>query len=182
MKKAYIVFPNQLFSNTEWIEEGADVYLIEERRYFTDFLYHKKKLILHRASMKYYEDYLTERGYHVHYLEYNSEWRRELVGRDINLMRPYDHKLEGELPEGVTMIDSLGFIGGGLKEGKKPFMATYYKEQRRRLDILISEGGKPVGGKWSYDKDNRKKFPEGHTFPEISRCTNKYIDKCRRVG
>ena len=42
-----------------------------------------------------------------------------------------------------------------LSKQKKPFMATYYKESRLKFDLLI-ENGKPVGGKWSFDKDNRK--------------------------
>ena len=32
-------------------------------------------------------------------------------------------------------------------------------QQRRRLDILM-DGDKPLGGKWSYDHDNRKKVPK----------------------
>ena len=40
---------------------------------------------------------------------------------------------------------------------KKPFMANFYKINRKRKKILIVDG-KPKGGKWSYDTENRKKF------------------------
>jgi len=41
---------------------------------------------------------------------------------------------------------------------KRWFMADFYQWQRRRLDILISDG-KPEGGQWSFDHANRKKMP-----------------------
>ena len=50
---ASIIFPNQLFP--EAIEEDKK-YLVEHSCYFTDFNLHKKKLVLHRASMKAYNE------------------------------------------------------------------------------------------------------------------------------
>ena len=38
-------------------------------------------------------------------------------------------------------------------------MADFYKFQRKRLDLLM-DGDQPLGGKWSYDEDNRKKIPK----------------------
>jgi deoxyribodipyrimidine photolyase-related protein len=34
-------------------------------------------------------------------------------------------------------------------------MDTFYRWMRRKLDVLL-DGTRPVGGKWSFDKDNRK--------------------------
>ena len=34
------------------------------------------------------------------------------------------------------------------------------------MDILL-EDGKPVGGKWSFDDENRKKLPKGYIIPEL---------------
>ena len=45
-------------------------------------------------------------------------------------------------------------------------MKTFYERQRKGLDILMKDG-KPSGGKYSYDEDNRKKIPKGHTPPKI---------------
>ena len=38
--------------------------------------------------------------------------------------------------------------------------------QRKRLDLLIDPDGGPVGGRWSFDADNRKKLPKGILVPE----------------
>jgi len=48
----------------------------------------------------------------------------------------------------------------------KPFMARFYERQRKRLGILVDDAGKPVGGRWSFDADNRKKLPKRIDIPE----------------
>ena len=50
--------------------------------------------------------------------------------------------------------------------GKKPLMGRFYEMQRKRLDLLIDPDGGPVGGRWSFDADNRKKLPKGILVPE----------------
>ena len=35
-------------------------------------------------------------------------------------------------------------------------MATYYKNTRSNLNILMKKDGRPEGGKWSFDDENRK--------------------------
>jgi deoxyribodipyrimidine photolyase-related protein len=52
--------------------------------------------------------------------------------------------------------------------GKKNYlMAKFYTEQRKRLNILMDSAGKPVGGKWSFDDENRKRLPKAIVLPEI---------------
>ena len=53
-----------------------------------------------------------------------------------------------------------------LESSKKPFMKTYYEQERKKHGILM-DGNKPVGGKWSFDEDNRKKTPKDIQFPEL---------------
>ncbi len=59
------------------------------------------------------------------------------------------------------------------KRKNRPFMKVYYEERRQREKILTESGGGggggggPVGGKWSFDRDNRKKFPSKENPPEI---------------
>ena len=45
-------------------------------------------------------------------------------------------------------------------------MASFYKEQRRKLNILMDNEGQPVGGKWSFDEDNRKRLPKKIVIPK----------------
>ena len=53
-----------------------------------------------------------------------------------------------------------------LSKIKKPFMATFYKQQRINKNILM-QNDKPLGDKWSYDEDNRKKIPNNLDVPII---------------
>ena len=58
-----------------------------------------------------------------------------------------------------------------IELNKNNLMANFYKYIRKKNNILIESNGKPVGGKWSFDKDNRKKIPRDTKiplFPKIS--------------
>ena len=54
-----------------------------------------------------------------------------------------------------------------LSKSKKPFMATFYKDVRRNLNILMDKQGNPQGGKWSFDEDNRNKLPKNISIPKF---------------
>ncbi len=47
-------------------------------------------------------------------------------------------------------------------------MKTFYEQQRKSLKILLEENGKPVGGKWSFDSENRNKLPPSVKIPKIT--------------
>ncbi len=58
-------------------------------------------------------------------------------------------------------------------DGRKELTLEYfYREQRRAYDVLVDDDGKPEGGDWNYDDQNRESFgadgpgmiPEGPTF------------------
>ena len=57
-------------------------------------------------------------------------------------------------------------------------MADYYKWQRQRMNVLV-EDGEPVGGKWSFDGDNRKKVPKKllPSVPELESVKRDGIDR-----
>jgi deoxyribodipyrimidine photolyase-related protein len=42
----------------------------------------------------------------------------------------------------------------------------FYIQQRKKLNILMDENGKPWGGKWSHDADNRLKYPKNKIAPK----------------
>lgn len=56
-----------------------------------------------------------------------------------------------------------------LKTKPKPFMKTFYEHQRQRLGVLLDKAGKPVGGKYSFDDENRKPLPKVIAIPSIPR-------------
>ena len=55
-----------------------------------------------------------------------------------------------------------------MAKGKKVYrMASFYQKARKELGILMDKENKPVGGKWSFDEENRKKIPKNTVIPEL---------------
>jgi deoxyribodipyrimidine photolyase-like uncharacterized protein len=56
---------------------------------------------------------------------------------------------------------------------------NFYKWQRKRLDILMTQDKKPYGNNWTYDILNRNKFKKGETIPKdkINDENNKYKEE-----
>ena len=75
---SYLIFPNQLFELKYFPKDNHPkvIHLLEEPVFFgyrkEKMNFNKLKLILHRASMKYYENYLKKNGIEVYYHEFNN--------------------------------------------------------------------------------------------------------------
>ena len=80
---AGILFPHQLFKTSAVLENTGTIYLVEEFLFFKQYKFHKQKIAFHRASMKAYEEYLTDLGKTVHYIEAIDE------KSDIRNLLPY---------------------------------------------------------------------------------------------
>lgn len=194
MSSVGIIFPNQLFEKHELLEIGLPLFLIEHPRFFTDFAFHKSKLVLHRATMKAYQAYLQNSGHVVHYIDHNkvtslAKLLKMKKVSSLHCYRPFDHELEKEIGQfrGETIFyESPLFLSDyqwlkGQCTGKKQYrLHTFYTAQRKRLAILVQHG-KPIGGRWSFDKDNREKMPDSVVVPSVSKArTNAYVKEAVR--
>ncbi len=188
---ATLIFPHHLFENNPALKNGRTVFILEEQLFFKDFKYninfHKKKLVLHRASLRYFSHLLQGRGYDVIYVEYlphsemeNLAWALEKEDvKKLYCMELIDYELEKRLNSfcngnGITLVELEGpgflssreWINNYFKNKKRYFMTSFYIAQRKRLNILLRDG-KPEGGKWGYDVENRKKIPKEMDIPLI---------------
>ena len=64
-----------------------------------------------------------------------------------------------------------------IELNKNNLMANFYKYIRKKNNILIESNGQPVGGKWSFDKDNRKKIPKDTKIPLFPKIKKPSIHK-----
>ena len=64
-----IIFPHQLFENSNLTKNSNPKFLVEEEMFFDQYRFHKQKLLFHRMSMKNYEKYLVSKGFKVTYIE-----------------------------------------------------------------------------------------------------------------
>jgi deoxyribodipyrimidine photolyase-related protein len=184
--ETFLIFPIHLFSNIIKLKNKS-VYLIEEPRYFTDFKYHKLKLAYHRSTMKSYQDYLIENNINVKYIDFidvNDKFYKSITNKNIYMYHPSDKillkKILKNIPN-ITIEDTLNFlINEKLINGKKYNHQNFYKWQRIRLNVLIDKENKPIGGKWSFDNENRKKMPKDVNIPSIIQFdSNKYIEEAK---
>ena len=77
MTSVFLIFPHQLFKDISLLKQVECVYLIEEYLYFSQYKFHKQKLVLHRASMKFYENYLQEQDINVKYIQSTNKQQSE---------------------------------------------------------------------------------------------------------
>ena len=73
MMKINIIFPNQLFKDSELLDKNSTYYIIEENMFFNHYNFHKQKIYFHRCSMKNYYDFLVLKGLKVNYINSNDE-------------------------------------------------------------------------------------------------------------
>ena len=187
-KAVNLIFPHQLFAKSDLLDNECETYLIEEHLFFKHFKFHKQKVAFHRASMKAYADFLKSQNIEVNYIESSdtkSDIRVFLKGisesgvTQLNFYDPVDNWLSKRINSfsermHLNMLETPYFINTNedlssfFRADKKSFFqTTFYKQQRLKHNVLMEKDGSPIGGKWTYDVDNRKKYPKGQEPPEI---------------
>lgn len=190
MTEATLIYPHQLFADNALLARDRRVYLIEDQLFFTQFRFHIQKLLLHRASMRAYADRLLAEGYSVIVVPVSelpstgaiadrlaSDGVRRAVVHD-----PVDDWLERRLTRAcaqreieLIVSESPAFLldRPTLRAYGEPILARgrslrqrdFYAWQRKRLGILVDERGAPLGGRWSFDGENRKRIPKDFPLP-----------------
>jgi deoxyribodipyrimidine photolyase-related protein len=189
-----IILGNQLFPAKHLPSpERSIIFMAEDLSLCTYVRHHKKKLVLFLAAMRNYADGLRAEGYDVRYdaLEQRDEssYEEKLTAaieatqvERIRIFEIEDRFMERRLldwatREGVelTIESSPMFLcdrerfADFLRAADSPRMADFYREERRRMGLLVDENGAPIGGRWSFDVDNRKKLPATIDPPPIRR-------------
>jgi len=111
--KYIIILPTQLFEYNDIIEDDTTIFLIEHPVYFTEYSYHKMKLVLHRATMRYYNDYLIDKyKCKVKYIEFNKKLDsvyKLLKNKDVHIYDPVEHMIEEEFKK-ISKKYNINFI------------------------------------------------------------------------
>ncbi len=184
-----IVFPHQLYEDGP-LRHCERFYLVEESLYFNQYNFHKQKITYHRATMKWYAAYLAEQGKEVNYIDAIDDRSdiRMLISRlssagvqSIAFIDPTDDWLTKRITASCDraniqyqQYNSPNFINTPRElqeyfEGRKRFFqADFYAHQRTTRNILMETEKQPLGGKWSFDAENRKKFPKNTAAPAFS--------------
>ena len=187
MKSLSLILPHQLFKDNPVLSIDRPVVMIEEALLFNQFPFHKQKIAFMRGSMRVYYDGLIRQGYTVRYVEAHEPeadirvWLSKSIEAGLEslyFMDPVDNWLERRINAYSTKLswncfDSPAFLNSKkeltsfFKPSKKKFFQTsFYKEERQKRQILMGANG-PEGGQWTYDAENRQRFPKNETAPRV---------------
>ena len=195
--KFFVILGNQLFDPNILKAAGCrHVLMAEDYGLCTYQKHHKLKIYLFLCAMREYRDELRNNGLKVSY--YTLEERTEGSSYSellINFMRQngldkanfyeiedqfFEHSIVREIKRNDLKIEfhrSPMFMFSRdefetMHRDKKRFrLADFYKVGRKKFNVLIDDNFEPVGNKWSFDDENRKKIPDSVIIPKLGRPT-----------
>ena len=151
---------------------------------------HPKKLVLILSAMRHFAEELARRGCTVDYIDLESPASRPsftatlseyLATRSFDRLRlttPSEYRVRQEVLGWESRFDSPVHIDSDPRfvvtpdefaawaDGRKQLvMEAFYRRVRQQTGLLM-DGRDPVGGRWNYDRDNRKPAAADHCFPE----------------
>jgi deoxyribodipyrimidine photolyase-related protein len=187
MQKTGIIFPHQLFEQNVLTTTCKTIYLVEEWLYFRQYNFHKRKIAFHRASMKFYEKYLQAKNIEVIYVNAFDELadvRKLIAHLKTEGVESFDyidttdnwlekritntaktHQLSAVKKQTPLFLNSSPELAVFFEDKKRMFQTDFYKKERLKRNILLDVDQKPLGGKWTFDDENRLKYPKGKTSP-----------------
>ncbi len=190
-KTLRLILGNQLFPlEMQNIEDGETVFMCEDSGLCTYEKHHKSKIALFFNAMRSFRDSLEAANIDCIYYDFNNKFEDSYIKKlsskikdnnfsCIRFFEIEDKPFENEIMQMISDLDikfeilnTPMFLDSreSFKDfvGDKKFLlqANYYKKARKEMDILI-ENEKPVGGKWSFDDENRKKLPKGYLIPKL---------------
>ncbi len=190
MKQIGIIFPHQLFEQHPLHEQCDEIFIVEEYLFFRQYAFHKQKIAFHRASMKAFAAHLQTNHGNVNYIDSHNELAdiRLLLEHlmtnhpdfGLHYIDPTDNWLQQRIEqatrqrvsctvyENTLFLNSRADLQNFFHVNKKSFFqTTFYKQQRIKRNILLTDTAQPTGGQWTYDIENRKKYPSGKRPPNI---------------
>ena len=170
-------------------KETDTILIVETKEDFTHVKHHKKKIAFWISVMRHFSLELQKQKYKIKYLKIDDPDNKNTLenilmkeaqkaqAKTIIMTEPSDYaqhqrmiKLKAssaipiEIREDDRFLSNRMFFAEWAKDKKQLRMEFFYREMRKKYDILM-QGTKPEGGKWNYDSDNRKPPTKGLDIP-----------------
>lgn len=152
---------------------------------------HRQRTVMFLSAMRHFAADLAARGIGVRYVGLDDPANTHTLGselvRAVRLLRPArvvvtqpgDHRVEADLLRAcrdadipLNILEDTHFLTtreqfrSWAADRNSLTMEYFYREQRRRLRILVDEQGRPEGGEWNLDASNRERFEGDQLVPE----------------
>lgn len=163
-------------------DRNTPVLMIESIAHAQERPFHLQKIVLVWSAMRHFAEELRSQGWQVDYAIEESfeapllQWIHDRAITELRIMQPVDRPFQQmlqawNLPCKLSIVPSNRYIWQDdeflqwANSRKRLVMEDFYREGRRRFNILMV-GDQPKGGKWNFDRNNRKP-PKGKlTLPE----------------
>ncbi len=163
--------------------------MVESARMTTGRAWHPMRLFFLISSARHFAESLRSEGFTVHYekepttIDGLKKIQGLAHGAPIVCAEPSSFKQYAALKDfGVSFVANDFFLTSradfALWAGaqKSFLMENFYRAQRVRLNVLV-EGGKPTGGAWNFDKENRLPPPKNYEWPKYLEHSRDAIDE-----
>lgn len=196
MKTLRVILGDQLnleISSLQDINRSHDVILMSEVWDEATYVrHHQKKIAFIFSAMRHFAELLESQGYTVRYIKLDSEGNtanfsgevvRALNKLEIDriiITEPSEWRVKEEVEQWTSNLDcrvemradnrflcSHETFDAWAKDRKQLRMEYFYREMRKEHNCLM-EGGKPTGGQWNFDSENRKPPKSGLKIPKPS--------------
>ena len=157
--------------------------------------HHLKKIVLVLSAMRHFARALTARGVRVRYVRLDDqantqtlsgEVRRAVAAlkpRQVVTTEPGEWRVLADMRDWVEGIEirsdtrfvcSIAAFRRWMSGRRAPRMEFFYRDMRRRTGLLMTSTGEadgqaeaqPVGGRWNFDAENRKRLPPALHSPQ----------------
>lgn len=152
--------------------------------------HHKQKIVLIFSAMRHFAAELRDAGWSVDYVKltdednsgsFTGEVARAIerhTPRKLRVTEAGEWRVQQQIEEWpdkfaceVELLPDDRFLCSHAEfrdwaEGRKHLtMEHFYREMRRKSGLLMRDDGKPVGGEWNYDAENRQSPDSGINPP-----------------
>ncbi|MDP2192970.1 MAG: cryptochrome/photolyase family protein [Alphaproteobacteria bacterium] len=207
MKTLRFIFWDQLspsISSLKNILPSDIVLMCELREEVTRIPHHPKKIALWFSAMRHFAEALKQKGIHVRYIEFNDPLNTHNLSGEVNravldfsiekiiVTEPGEYhfletikswkkslNVDVEILKDDRFLCSIEEFKAWACSKKELRMEYFYRNMRKKYNILMEPDGSPTGGLWNYDKENRKP-PSAHIAP-VKRISHKKSDILKNV-
>jgi len=180
-----LILGDQLNEKHSWFQkpDPAVTYAMMEIRQETDYVkHHVQKVMAFFAAMRAFAEKLKKKGHAVIYLRLDDTKNQQTIEGNLQRMLKERQfaRFEYLLPDEYRLDVELGKVAKTLSvswaavdtehfftqrqdlqdffSGKKRYvMESFYRRMRKKHDILM-DGDKPLGGRWNFDVENRRRY------------------------
>ncbi|WP_455366784.1 cryptochrome/photolyase family protein [Kaarinaea lacus] len=172
---------NLKISSLQDINPVTDLVLMAEVLSEASYVpHHQKKLVFVFSAMRHFADSIKKKGYRLHYTRLTDKQNHGSLSKEV-IRLANQHKIKQVIatqPGEYRVLEELntalkkaainlevraddrficppGYFKQWASRRNELTMEFFYREMRKKTRLLMNNG-KPAGGKWNYDKQNRK--------------------------